>query len=94
MLLEVECHKLDLAMQIQQNGAEFGPSYDKYAAALHQLTQLKDEQHSLKNGLQVLEQLLTYSLSTGGASSVSSPLFQQLVSEIQKTKGKLAEIVS
>jgi len=94
VLPEVECHKLDQTMAIQTNNTQFGPSYKRYADALHRELQLKDEQHSMKNALQVLEQLFTYSLSTGGAASASSPAFQQLVVEIVKTKQRLAQLVS
>lgn len=35
VLLEEDCHTLDLSMSVQ--GADTGPSYDKYASALHDI---------------------------------------------------------
>ena len=53
VLLEVDCHKLDLSMEM--HGDEGGPSYQKYISALHSQTEVKDEQLALKEGLKVLE---------------------------------------
>lgn len=96
MLLEVDCHKLDLTMHMQGSGSGLncGPSYERYTSALHSLTKAKDEQLTLRGGLQLLEQLFTHLLTTGGVSSASNPLFLELVSEITKTKEKLQQIVS
>jgi molecular chaperone GrpE (heat shock protein) len=91
--MEVECNKLDITL-VMQGSTDSGPSYDKYTATLHQQTELKDKQHTLKNGVQLLEQLLTHILTTGGVSSVTNPLYQQLVAEIQKVKGKIQHMVS
>ena len=92
VLLEVECHKLDVSEQMG-GSVSSGPSYDKYVAALHQQTQLKDEQHSLRGGLQLLEQLLTHMLTTGGVSSTTDPLLLLSISEIQKAEERLQQIV-
>ena len=64
VLLESACHELDMTAQIQGT-EDFGPSYRRYSAALQKLTELKDEQLSLKSGLQLLKQLLTRRLVTG-----------------------------
>lgn len=92
VLLEEDCHKLDQCMRIQ--GGDKGPSYEKYSSAMDNTRALKDEQQTLKDALQLLEQLLTHSLVTGCASSVSNPLILELVSEIQKRKGRMKDIVS
>lgn len=83
---------LDLTMHIQ--GSNSGPSYDKYAAALHRQTELKDEQLTLQNTLKLLEQLLTHFLVSGGVLSTTTPLFLDLVKEIQETNNRLQSIVS
>ncbi len=76
------------------DGSDSGPSYEKYASALHQQTKLKDDEKNHKSGVQLLEQLLTYTLTTGGVSSATNPLLLQLVSGIQNAKERLQEIVS
>ena len=91
--MEVECHKLDSTL-VLQGSTDSGPSYDKYAEALHKQTELKDKQHTLKSGVQLMEQLLTHILTTGGVSSATNPLFLQLVSEIQRVNGEIQQIVS
>lgn len=96
VLLETECHKLDLAMHVQ--GSDSGPSYDKYAAVLEQQTELKDEQHSLKDGLKLQEQLLTHFLTSArpsaGVLTTTNPHLLNLFTEIQNTKGKIKNLVS
>ena len=72
------------------SGCEAGPSYVKYASALHSLTQAKDEQLALNNGLQVL---FTHLLTVGGVSSATNPLLVQSITEITNTKGKLQKKV-
>lgn len=94
VLLEVECNKLDLTMLMQGSGAEFGPSYHKYAAAFNKQTELKDEQLAQKNALKVLVQLFTFCVSSGGVTTATSQPFLQLVAEINKIKDRLEEIVS
>ena len=89
MLLEVECHKLDVSEQMGDSVSSV-PSYDKYVEALHKQTQLKD---NLRGGLQVLEQLLTHMLTTGGVSSATDPLLLLSISEIQKAEERLQQIV-
>lgn len=74
-------------------GSDNGPSYDKHTSALQQQTDLKDEQHSLKNSLQTLEQLLTYFLTSSGVLSSTNTLFLDLITEIQKAKSRLQTIV-
>ena len=91
VLLEVECNKLDKTMEL--SSCESGPSYEKYALALHSLTIAKDEQLALRNGLQVLEQLFTHLLTVGGVSSATNPLLVQLMTEITNIKAKLQEKV-
>lgn len=84
---------------MQIDGGSGGPSFDKYSSALEEQTKLKDELQSLKAGLVVLQQLLTQTLTTTGivagvcVSSITNPHFQNIVSEIQKTRGKTQEIV-
>lgn len=92
VLLEADCHKLDMTMRIQ--GGSGGPSFDRYSSALEEQTELKDKQKSLKDGLLLLQQLLTHTLSTAGVSSATNPLILEIVSEIQKTQRKLQDIVS
>lgn len=90
VLLESECHQLDLTMRLQ--GCDSGPSYERYFSALNDLTPLKDEQLVLKNGLQLLEQLFTHSVTTS-AMSPTNPVFLELAAEIKKTKERLQQIV-
>lgn len=96
VLLEEDCHKLDLAKHIEGNGR--GPSYEKYAAILQQQTQLKDEQHSLRGDLKVLEQRLTHTLTSAGQLSgvlaTTNPVLLDTVREIQETKSRVQSIVS
>lgn len=89
ILLENDCHQLDLSMQVQ--GVDSGPSYGKYASALEEQTKFKDEQHTQRSGLQVLEQLLTHVLTV---LSATSPIISELVTEIQQTKQRLQRYVS
>ena len=91
VLLENACHELDLTAHMQGID-DCGPSYRRYSA-LHQLTELKDEQNTLKDGLQLLEQLLTYALVTG-VYSASNPVFAQAVVDIQTTNTRLQHLVS
>lgn len=79
-------------MMIQ--GGSGGPSFDRYSSALDRQTELKDEQKSQKDGLLVLQQLLTHTVTTAGVSTATNPFLLQLVSEIQKTQAKLKSIVS
>lgn len=78
-------------MRIQ--GGSGGPSFDKYSSALDRQTELKDEQKTQKDGLLVLQQLLTHIVTTAGVSSATNSFFLQIVSEIQKTQAKLKSIV-
>lgn len=78
-------------MHIQ--GGSGGPSYDKYSAALEEETKLKDQLKSLKDGLLVLQQLLTYTVTTAGAGT-TNPLVLSMVAEIQNTQGKIQTTVS
>lgn len=91
VLLEADCHMLDMTMSIQ--GGSGGPSFDRYSSALQDKMKLQDEQKELKASLLVLQQLLTYTLTTGGMTSTTNPLLLEVVSEIQKTKAKLQHIV-
>ena len=82
------------------DGGSGGPSFDRYSSAMEQKTQLKDEQHSLKASLVVLQQLLTQTLTTSGVvsggvtvASITSPRLLEIVSEIQKTRERLKQIV-
>ena len=81
-------------MTMELSGGESGPSYEKYASALHNLTKAKDEHLILQNSLQVLEQLFTHLLTVGGVSSATNPLLIDLMTEITKTKAKLQEKVT
>lgn len=92
VLLEADCHKLDVSMRIQ--GGSGGPSFDKYSAALDHQAELKDELKSQKDGLLVLQRLLTHTITTAGVSSATNPFLLQIVSEIQRTQAKLKSIVS
>jgi len=96
LLLENECHKLDLANHIQ--GSDSGPSYEKYSAILQQQTHRKDEQHSLKGDLKLLEQTLTHYLTSAGPLSgvlaTTNPLLLDTVKEIQETKNRIQALVS
>lgn len=76
---------------MHMQGSDNGPSYAKYSSALHDLAKLK-EQHIHKNGLQLLEQLLIHAVSTV-VESEADPFYRDLVSEIQRTKSKLQQIV-
>ena len=82
VLLENACHDLDLRAHMQGTG-DHGPSYQRYADALQQLTQRKDEELSFRNGLQVLQQLLTHGLVSGAFTAsdptllMLSPIFSQ-----------------
>lgn len=95
VLLENDCHRLDLAEHIE--GSSSGPSYEKYAAVLQQQTELKDEGHSLRDDLRLLEQMLTHTLTSAGPLSgvlaTTDPLLIDTVREIQETKGRLQNIV-
>ena len=77
------------------NGGSGGPSLDKYSSAMEQKKQLKDEQHSLKASLVVLQQLLTQTLTTSGVvsggvtvASITSPRLLEI-----KTRERLNRIV-
>lgn len=70
-----------------------GPSYKKYAAALQDLLKLRDEQHTLRSTLVVLEQQLTHLLVTTGVVATSNPAFVQLASAIVNIKSKMEDIV-
>ena len=69
-----------------------GPSFHKYSSALKSITILKDERLSTMNGLQVLEQLLTYILTTS-VTTPSNPVLMQVVTEIRQSKERLQQIV-
>lgn len=98
MLLEEDCHKLDMTMHI--DGGSGGPSFDKYSAIMEEQRKLKDQVHSLKADLDVSQQLLTQALTTTGmvsgvsVSCTTSPLLLQIVSAIQTTRGKIQDLQS
>ena len=92
VLLENACHELELTAHMQGT-EDFGPSYRRYSAALQQLTELKDEQLGLTNGLQQLEQLLTHGLVTG-VFTASHPILLQALRDIQSSKTWLQQLVS
>ena len=93
VLLENECHKLDIAMLSQ--GSDHRPSYEKYVSTLQQQIDLEDEQHSLQSNLQVLEQLLMYFLTSAGVLSSTNPLLLlDLVGEIQNQAANHCKINS
>ena len=92
VLLEDACHHLDLKAHME--GIEdSGPSYKRYATALQQLTERKDEQLGLRNALKQLEQVVTHSLATG-VLTASHPLLLQALKDIQGTKTRLDQLVS
>ena len=77
-----------------------GPALTDTPLLWSKKTQLKDEQHSLKASLVVLQQLLTQTLTTSGVvsggvtvASITSPRLLEIVSEIQKTRERLKQIV-
>ena len=76
-----------------QGTEDCGPSYQRYSAALQQLTELKDQQLGLSTGLQQLEQLLTHGLVTG-VFTASNPVLLQAVRDIQSTRARLQQLVS
>ena len=90
VLLEDECHRLDLSVSLQ--GSNSGPSYERHATALHQQTELKTELHTLKNGLEILEQILTFTLATA-ANAESNPLFMNLAASVAEKKERKKNIV-
>ena len=91
VLLEDECHKLDLSAELQ--GSEAGCSYERYISALRQQRAYKDEEHKIKYNLRVLEQVATYTLTM--APNISSlPVFRQLSSEISTKREQLQHLVS
>ena len=92
VLLENACHDLDLRAHMQGT-EDHGPSYQRYADALQQLTQHKDEELSLRNGLQMLQQLLTHGL-VSGAFTASHPTFADAVASIQSTQTRIQQLVS
>ena len=91
VLLENACHELDLTAHMQGT-EDCGPSYRRFAAALEQLTKLKDEQLALKSTKQQLEQLLTHGLAIG-VFTTSTLLLQQALKDLQATKTRLQQLV-
>ena len=85
VLLEDACHQLDLSASLQ--GSDCGPSYERYSAALHKLTNIKDERLRLQNELNVLEQIITFTAATA-ANATSNPLFNNLASTVASMKEK------
>ena len=85
MLLEDACHQLYLSASLQ--GSDCGPSYERYSAALSNLTNVKDKQLQLQNELNVLEQIITFTAVTA-ANATTNPLFNNLASTVASMKGK------
>ena len=60
-LLEDSCQQLDLELAARNSQISLGgPSFQQYAAALAQLTQLKEKHHGEEQEAQLLTQLATY----------------------------------
>ena len=91
LCVEDACHHLDLTAELQ--GAEAGVSYERYSTALRQQTAYKDEAHSIKSQLRVLEQSATYAM-IANPNIALLPVFSQLTSEITTRKQKLQHLVS
>ena len=85
VLLEDACHQLDLSASLQ--GSDCGPSYERYSAALSNLTNIKDKQLRLQNELNVLEQIVTFTAATA-ANATTNPLFNNLASTVASMKEK------
>lgn len=91
VLLEDACHHLDLTAEL--NGSEGGRSFERYSTALRQQRALKDEEHSVKGQLAILEQSATYTMAVN-PNIASLPVFHQLVTEIATRKRRLQQLVS
>ena len=92
VLLENACHDLDLRAHTQAID-DHGPSYRRYADALQKLTQSKDEELALRDGLQLLQQLLTHGL-VSGVFTASDPNFLAAAANIQSTQTRIQQLVS
>ena len=73
-------------------GSNSGPSYERYATALRQLIELKSKAHTLKNRLEILEQILTFTLATS-VNAESNPLFVNLAASVAEKKERKKNIV-
>ena len=89
-LLEDDCHHLDLSVSLQ--GSNSGPSYERYSSALRQLSDLKNECHNLQSGLELLEQILTFVLTTS-VDVPSNPLFVSLAEDVATKKQRKKDLV-
>ena len=85
VLLEDTCHQLDLSANLQES--DCGPSYERYSAAFHKLTNIKDERLQLQNELNMLEQIVTFTATTA-ANATSNALFNNLASTVASMKEK------
>lgn len=92
VLLENACHELDL-MAHTQRVEDFGPSYRRYANALQELTQCKDEKLALTTSSQRIEQLVTHALVTGELTA-SDSTYLDATACIQSTKARIQQLVS
>lgn len=61
--------------------------------AIQLLLALKDEEHSIKSQLTILEQSATYTMAVN-PNIASLPVFHQLATEIATRKRKLQQLVS
>ena len=93
-LLEEECKQLDLEMAAKQSGEDLGGStFQRYVAALKQLSSLKEQHGNEQQRNTLFTQLATY-LSLTLPNPQQSPAVQQLRKEASLAQKQLDALVS
>ena len=90
-LFEEACHELDLTAHVSADVA--GATYGRYASALRQQSELKEEEGRVELQASGMEQLVT-SLGIALPNAESQPAYQQLCSELGARKARLQKVVS
>ena len=91
LLLEDECHELDLVHAI--HGAQTGPSYERYIAALWRKRNIEEDIRVLRDYMHQLDQLVTLA-SIALPNPTTNVQYRNLCAIVATKKHRVQELVS